>query len=162
LAPAPPDGVSFQWEKLASIARELLPLFREHYAELEEFQDVLPMDPAWEALFEYERLGLLYIFTIRSDGLLVGYSFVFMPPSLHYASTRVAYVERFFLKPEFRHGRLGIHLFKAAEVLARDAGAAMLYVPIRLQFAKDRGTIGKILERMDYGATETVYAKRLK
>ena len=86
---SPPDGVSFQWEKLASIARELLPLLHEHYAEVEEFKDALPLDPAWEALFEYERLGLLHIFTIRSDGILAGYSFVFMPPSLHYASTNL-------------------------------------------------------------------------
>lgn len=160
MVPAQPDGITFQWEKLPAIAAELLPLLKLHWEEIEDHKDILPLEPAWELMFSYEIANVLRCFTIRSDGLLVGYIFVMFPPSLHY-SVGMAWVERFWLRPEFRRGWLGIHLFKAAESLARDAGAKLIHIPFRLHFQRERGTLSKIFSRMGYTLSEAVYVKVL-
>lgn len=161
--PAPPDdGVGFQWELLRDIAKELLPLFQRHHAEVEDFKEIVPCDPDWDRLFAAELAGALHILTARSDGVLIGYAFLFVLPHLHSASVLVAQVERFWLDPDFRSGWTGIRLLREPEARARELGAKILAVSPRVNFAKDRGTIARIVERLGYAPLETVYAKPLE
>lgn len=160
---APPDdGLAFQWELLRDIAKELLPLFQRHHAEVEDFKEIVPCDPDWDRLFASEMAGALHILTVRSDGTLVGYAFLFVLPHLHSASVLVGQVERFYLEPDFRTGWTGVRLLKEPEARARELGAKTLSISPRMNFAKDRGTIGRIVERLGYAPIETVYAKPLE
>lgn len=158
---APPDA-AFQWELLRDIAKELLPVFRRHHAEVEDFKELAPCEPDWDRLFAAELAGALHVLTVRSDGVLVGYAFLFVLPHLHSVSVLTAQIERFYIEPDFRAGWLGVRLLKEPEAKARELGARFLTVSPRVNFAKERGTIGRIVERLGYAPIETVYAKPLE
>ena len=157
-----PEGVTLQWERLSEITRDLRPLLKRHWTEVEDHKDLLPLDPAWGLMLQYDLLTLLRVLTVRSDGVLVGYLFLFFPPSLHYSTSVISYVERFWLEPSLRKGWLGIQLFKEAETLAREAKAVLMLVPFRTSFLNRRGKgIGAILKRLGYKTEEITYAKVL-
>lgn len=157
-----PDGITFQWERLSTIARELPPLFKLHWAELALNKEAIPLEPDWDRYFHYEAAGILYILTVRSDTVLIGYAFTLVGPHLHYASTLWGHTEMFWLQPDFRRGTLGIRLIRAVEDGMRAIGVKVHHFPVKLHFLSDRGTIGRLFERLGYKPIETVYGKRLE
>lgn len=158
----PEDGITLQWERVSTLAKEITPLFREHWREIALYQDSVPLEPNWDLYFQYEILGLLQVLTVRADGLLVGYVFLIITPHLHYASTIYAHCDMFWLRPSFRRGLLGYQMLKQAVEKAEALKVTVMYVAIKKHFLKSRGTIGKLLERLGFSAEETVYYKQLR
>lgn len=158
-APAKPEGFTFQWERLPAIAKELPPLFIEHWREIALNQDKIPLDPDWQRYFDYDLIGVLQVLTVRFGGVLVGYLFVFVHPHLHYASTLWAQTDLFWIKPAYR-GR-GVGLFTRMEKRLRELGVKVVHVNIKLHFEKNRGTLGKLFERLGYKACDMIYMKVL-
>lgn len=154
--------MTFQWEKFSAIARELPPLFKLHWNELALNKEEIPLEPDWGRYFQYETLGILYILTVRSDGVLVGYAFSLVGPHLHYASTLWGQTEMFWLQPAFRRGLTGVHMLREVEGGMRQLGVKVHHFPIKLHFLSERGTIGRLFERLGYKPIETVYGKRLE
>lgn len=156
-----PEGVTLQWERLPAISKDLLPLFRQHWQETSQFAESHALDPAWGKLFQYDLLGLLRVFTARCDGLLVGYVFLFLSPSLNSETILLAHIERIYIAPEHRAGWLGVHLFKGAEAMAREVHAASIHVAVKPANAGDKKDLGVILRRLGYKIAEVTYAKVL-
>ena len=89
-------------------------LFPLHYEELcvtKEF----PYEPNYEAYKKCANAGVLRCITCRADGELIGYIIFFVTPHLHYKSCMTATEDIYFLKKEYRKGRIGIRLFQYAE-----------------------------------------------
>ncbi len=120
----------------------------------------MPLDPDWQKGLAYEQAGVLFILTARREGRLVGYIFSYIIESLFF-SVSWASVQGFWLDPVYRAGWTGVRLFKEMERGMIERGAKAISVEILLKIAKDRGTLGRILERLGYTHLGNLFAKVL-
>ncbi len=154
-----PARLTYQWERFASIARELPPLFKRHWREIALNQDKVHLDPDWDRYFAYDLAGILHCLTVRSNGLLVGYVFVLVFPHLHYASTLWAQTDIFWLDPAYRQGLTGYRMLKEMEWYLKAGGVKVIYANAKLHFEAGRGTIGPLLKRLGFEPVEMIYSK---
>ncbi len=154
-----PEPVTFQWERLSDILPEAAPLVRRHWREV-TWLDELTLDPDWEKGLAYEQAGVLFILTARKNGHLIGYIFTYLLDSVFF-SMPWATVQGFWVAPEHRAGWTGVKLFKENEKGMRERGARAISAEILLKIASDRGTLGRILERLGYTHLGNLFAKVL-
>lgn len=151
---------AYQWEKLADILPEIAPLLRLQWQEVDWFKGQLPLDPNWERCLQYEQAGVLHILTMRREGFLAGYVFTYLLESVFF-SKPWATVQGFWVDPVYRAGWAGVKLFKENERGLRERGAVAISVEVLLKIARDRGTLGKLFERLGYRQLGSLYAKVL-
>ena len=96
-------------------------LFPEHYDELCVTKD-FPANPNYDAYKQMAQAGLLRCITCRADGELIGYIIFYIQPHLHYKDCLTAFEDLYFVKKEFRKGRVGIRLFQYAEKVLKERG----------------------------------------
>ena len=60
---------------------------------------------------------MLRCITCRAEGNLIGYVLFIVQPHLHYMTCKTAFEDLYFVKKEFRRGRIGIKLFQYADDL---------------------------------------------
>lgn len=158
---APRRKLTYTWEPFSQIIREVAPLFAEHWRELALNQDDIPLDPDYDRYLAYESVGILHIITARTPehGRLVGYAFCLLGPHIHYASTRFAQFDMFWLAPAYRSGWHGIRLIKYAEKRMADLGAKVMAGAVKQHFAD--GRVGALFEFLGYSPIETNFAKRI-
>jgi GNAT superfamily N-acetyltransferase len=158
---APPRKLTYTWEPFSQIIREVAPLFVEHWRELALNQDDIPLDPDYDRYLAYEQAGILHVLTARTPehGRLVGYAFCLLGPHLHYASTRFAHFDMFWLAPKYRAGWHGIRLIRNAERRMADLGAKIMTGAVKQHFAD--GRVGALFEFLGYSPIETNFAKRI-
>lgn len=157
-----PPRLTYHWEQFSQTAKQFTPLFTEHWRELALNQDSIALEPDYERYFQMELFGLLHVLAVRDAGHLVGYAFMIVNPHLHYASTKWAVLDIFWLKPQYRKGWNGIRLFKTVERRARNLGAVVLSGTQKLHFKNEKAhQVGALFEFLGYDPIETVYAKRL-
>lgn len=162
-APAPLEPeLIYAWEPFDRLVKELPPLFHRHWQEIALRKESVPLDPNWELFYFYASAGLLHVLTVRADGILVGYLFVLAGPHLHYASTKWAHVDMFWLDPLFRRGWAGVKMLIENEKHMRSIGAKVVVIPTKLHFLAERGGLGKLLKRLGYEPIEMVYSKTLE
>lgn len=155
----PRPGLSQQVEKLAQIARELPPLFQRHWEELGHDREAIPLDPDWDRYLALDFQNILRVRTARFNGILAGYIFNLVGPHLHYASTKHAEIEMFWLDPAYRGGSFALRWFRDNEADLKDIGVKRIHVAVKNAF-KD-GRSGLIFKRLGYHPAETVWGKRL-
>ena len=136
-------------------------LFRQHWAEIALHKDAIPLDPHWDRYYDFDVADILNVLTVRANGVLVGYMFILVFPHLHYASTLFAVTDIFWLDPLYRRGMAGYRMLKEVEKRLQEAGVKVIYANAKLHFEAERGTIGKLFERLGYSPTETLYSKYL-
>jgi len=150
--------LTFQEEKFEHVVDDCMQLVIDHWEDVALNKNDTPLDPNWEGYAQIFDAGIGHIMTARTEeGKLVGYSVCTMVPHLRYKSVKWAEGDIFFLHPDYRKGREGIRLLKAAEHMMKALGAEKLYQKIKLH--KD---VGKVFEHMGYHAIERVYVKDLK
>lgn len=151
----------FQWERFPNIAAELPPLFKRHWQEVATNQDAVPLEIDWQRYYEMDLARVLHVLTVRVSGLLVGYLFVFIHPHQYYASTLHAQTDLYWLDPVFRRGSIGIRMFRELETYLRAHGVKVIMTNVKLHFQKERGTLGKLFERLGYVPEDVLYSKVL-
>ena len=165
-APRPPDrdpradeGLTLQWERLAHISRELLPLFRKHWKEIALNQDTVELAPDWDRYFDLELQGVLHILTARYSGLLQGYVFNLIGPHLHYATTRWCLTDMFWLDPRSRLGWFPVKMLleNLAGLKAREVRVHNINIKVHFQSKR----MHKLMTRLGYVPTDIVYQKVL-
>ena len=157
-AVACPDLTS-QVEKFHEIARELPPLFEQHYREIAVDQDAIPLDPDWDRYFWLSLNGMLVVRTARCDKVLVGYIFNLVGPHLHYRSTLHAEIEMFWLDPAYRGSAFALRWFRENEAHLRSLGVKRVGVATKNGYMS--GRVGLIFKRLGYKPIETVWARTL-
>lgn len=124
--------LSAQVEPFGAALPEMLPHLPQHWEELALDKDSVPLDPCWAVYANREAAGELLLVTLRERGRLIGYSWTFITPGLHYASTLTAIMDIFWIMPEYR-GRLGgRRLFRAVEAELRRRGVKRWFVGSKL------------------------------
>jgi hypothetical protein len=137
----------------------VLPLWKKHYDEIALDKDICPLDPDWEFYFVSAERGLLHILTARSQsGKLAGYIFNLLGSHNHYASTRFAVTEMFWLHPYFRKGWQPVRMFTENVRMLKERGAVIGIVNFKLHFMDAR--VGKLLARLGYEPCDITMRKR--
>jgi GNAT superfamily N-acetyltransferase len=158
-APVFRPDLSIQVEKFADIARELPPLFEQHYREIARDQDKIPLAPDWDRYFQLELTGWLIITTARAGKDLVGYIFNLAGGHLHYRSTPHAEIEMFWLDPAYRGSSFALRWFRENEAALKKLGAKKIAVATKNGYKG--GRVGLIFKRLGYLPIETTWAKVL-
>jgi GNAT superfamily N-acetyltransferase len=134
---------------------ELEQVFPEHYEELcvtKEF----PLEPDYEAYRRIGQAGMLRTVTCRADGVLIGYIVFIVSPHLHYKSCATAIEDIYFVKKEYRKGRVGIRLFQYAEKVLKDRGVKRIVMHTKVHLDNS-----KLFEYLGYKWTDKVFSKML-
>jgi GNAT superfamily N-acetyltransferase len=134
---------------------EFMRILPEHYDELcvtKEF----PFDPDWDMYKAMASSGMLRTITVRNDSELIGYIAFFIQPHPHYKSCKTAYEDVYFIKKEYRKGRIGIKLFQYAEKVLKDRGINRIIVHTKIHLDNSR-----LLEYLGYKHTDKLFTKVL-
>jgi GNAT superfamily N-acetyltransferase len=149
--------VTYQRERWSDALRdEAFPLLKRHWDEVALDKDTVPLDPNWDGYATLDKMDMLVIVTARRDGVLVGYVSHFITPNLHYLSLKVADNDIFWLAPEHRNSRIGIHLLQAAEREVRALGCNKIMMKEKLHVP-----LGRLFEFLGYREIERVHSKTL-
>lgn len=163
LVPVAPK-LAFRWERFSGLAKELAPLFLEHWREIALNQDDVPLDPDYDKYLNCELAGLLHVLAARAEGQLVGYIICLAGPHLHYASTPWCMVDLIYLQPAFRVGWNGVRLMKRFEAGMVKLGVKVIHIAEKLHFSETHEhhrKVGALFEFLGYNPIEQVYAKRI-
>lgn len=146
--------ISYQQEFLATVAKDIAPLLKEDWEEIEHQKSRRPLNPDWEAYANLETSGILKIFTARDDGSLIGYASCFMLPDIHSRGILSANFEILFVSASHRNGAVGLRLMKFAEKCVRQDGAEFCFVT-----TTEQNSASKMMQRLGYKAIETKFEK---
>lgn len=149
-----PAQLRFRFETFSAIHRELLPLFKRHWQEIAIDHEHVPLDPDWDCYFALEAQGKLLFLTARSGRELVGYVSNIVDRHLHYAGTRFAHTEMFWLDPAFRKGWQPVKMLLTNIKGLEDRGVEIGTINFKLHFKNAR--VGKVLARLGYVPTDIV------
>ena len=134
---------------------ELQSLYPAHYEELSVTKE-FPLDPDYEAYERFAKAGMLRFITCRVDGEAVGYIVFIIQPHLHYKTCLTAFEDIYFIKKEYRRGRVGIKLFQYAEQVLKDRGVNRIIYGTKVHLDNSR-----LFEYLGYKQTDKVFTKLL-
>jgi GNAT superfamily N-acetyltransferase len=139
------DGTQFK--------KEFMQVLPGHYEELcvtKEF----PFDPDWDAYDRMAAAGMLRTITVRNDKELIGYIAFMLQHNLHYKSCYTAYEDVYYIKPEYRKGRIGIKMFQYAEQALKRIGVNRIVIHTKVHLDNSR-----ILQYLGYHLTDKLFTK---
>lgn len=146
----------FSRESFATLSEDSLEFLNEEYAETGQFQDEVPLDIDWDALFEYDRRGQLACFSLRlEDGTLIGYAMFILSTTLHAKSTLHAMTDVIYVRPKYRKGLVGVKFIHFCEAQVKAMGAKIIHMIMKADPSY------RFLERSGYRIFEVTYMKVL-
>jgi L-amino acid N-acyltransferase YncA len=147
--------LKFEQEQLSDgLIEEMMPLINAHWEEIAHDKDI-PLDPDWYKYGQLQTLGSLKVFTARDDdGQILGYSFFFVSPNLHYKSSLQAVQDVIYIDKE-RRG-FGRKFIDWCDSELRQMGVQKVY-----HHVKAKHNFGPMLETLDYHLVDLIYARRL-
>ena len=134
----------------------IIKLFDEHYKELSVTQE-LKLNPDYDVYFNADKKNLVKVVLCEDDSELVGYIVFFVGPNLHYKDCLLATEDIYYLKPEYRKGRIGIKMFKFAEEYLKSIGINMIRYSTKTHLDNSR-----LFEYLGCNFIEKVFIKRIQ
>jgi GNAT superfamily N-acetyltransferase len=132
---------------------EFMQVLPAHYEELCVTKQ-FPFDPDWDMYKTMANAGMLRTITVRNDGELIGYMAFFIQPNPHYKSCKCAYEDVYYIKPEYRKGRVGIKMFQYAEQCLKRIGVNRMIIHTKVHLDNSR-----LLEYLGYNITDKLFTK---
>lgn len=148
--------LSYQQEFLCTVRPDIKVLLEEDWEEIEHSKALNKLDPDWDIYEVLEKRELLYIFTCRDEGKLVGYFVAVVTPNIHSKGSVIVTADVIFLSKPYRSGLFGYKLFKFSESCLREDGRKTLHVT-----TTERNPIDPIMGRLGYSKIETKFEKVL-
>ena len=149
-------NLKLQQEKLFDIFPEIHELITEHYNELSVTGPEFSRLPDWDEYKRLEEANQFVMFTVRTDNKLVGYSWFFLKPHMHYKHMILATNDIVYLQKDFREGFAGIKLIKYSDSRLKELGAHKITWRIRRT-----NDISAIFYRMGYSDEDLIVGKML-
>lgn len=148
--------ITFATENIDGVIAEVGPLLELHYQELCMNKEVVKLNPIWPQYRAVEQAGKLGVYTVRDDGVLVGYAAFFVTPHMHYADLMLATNDVLFLRSDYRLGTTGTRFVKycAQSLKIRGAHKIAFHIKLTLDWSP-------ILVRLGYAIEEITVAKLL-
>ena len=134
---------------------EVQALLEQHWEEVAHDKTTRVLDPDWTQFEAMEAAGALYILTVRSAGVLVGYACAITRPHLHSRATLTAYVDALYLAPVARRGMAGARFLKFIDTALSALGIDYIYWHI-----KPERDFSPILQRsLGYHFVESIWGR---
>jgi GNAT superfamily N-acetyltransferase len=144
-------------EPMPEILDEIRPLLTRHWQEIATYPDI-PLDPDFAAYDAIERAGLLVTYTVRENGVLIGYAlFIIRPSHMHYKGHGWAINDIVWLSPEHRGQKIGEQLMDFVERDMAMRGIAVLHMRTKVLHPH----LARLLDRRGYRLIEYGHEKRL-
>lgn len=138
-----------------AFVEEMKILFPLHYEELCVTKD-FPLTPDYDAYKRLADAGMLRCITVRADEEMIGYAIFIVQPHLHYMTCKTAFEDIYYIRPDFRKGRVGIRLFKYAEDVLQRIGVNRIIMHTKIHMDNS-----KLFEYLGYKLTDKIYTKIL-
>ena len=135
---------------------EMQVLFPLHYDELCVTKD-FPLAPDYDAYRRLAEAGMLRCITVRADDEVVGYILFIIQPHLHYMTCKTAFEDMYFVRKDYRKGRVGIRLFKYAEEVLKGIGVNRIIMHTKIHLDNS-----KLFEYLGYKHTDKLFTKLLQ
>jgi GNAT superfamily N-acetyltransferase len=148
--------ITYQQEFFGKVKLEIETLITKHWEEIALNKDYIKLNPDWEAYQQLEDNGILKIFTVRSDSILIGYFVLLVRNHIHYKDHKFAANDILFLSSEYRKGRVGAGLISFVEKCLKDDGVSVLIVNTKCHKPFDN-----LLEYLGFTHIEKIYSKLL-
>lgn len=173
--------ITVQRETYDSVIGEIKPLLERHWQEVARNKELIPLDPRYEAYRHADISGSLRIYTVRAEGILIGYAVYFIHTHFHYQQNLWALSDIYWVDPYFRRSRniplwalyvpvirwffrgrnrprVGEMLFKFAEKCLTNDGVTVMHTT-----SKCANPAAKyVLEKLGHSLIEFGHAKVLK
>lgn len=147
--------MDFQCETYDSMIEDLIPLLKDHHAEVCH-EDDAPLNPDYASYKHMMDTGILKVFTARNhDGALCGYAFYYVNPSVQSKDVLRAHQDLIYLIPIFRGGGIGFRFLEYCDEQLKNMG-----VKVVLQNITHKVDFSRTLMRLGYKPIETVYSRR--
>jgi len=134
---------------------ELKEIFPVHYEELSVTKEY-ELEPDYDAYKRLADCNWLRCITCRCDAELIGYIVFVVQPHLHYKSCLTAFEDIYYVKKEYRKGRVGLRLFKYAEDVLKKRGVNRIIMHTKVHMDHSR-----IFEYLGYKNTDKLFSKML-
>ena len=130
-------------------------LFKAHWKEIALYKNERPLNVNHASYFQLESQGRLAVFTVRSNGNLIGYSMFTFGISNHY-TIPVASNDAFYLHPQFRKGWTAVNFIKYCLKKLKQSKAKQV-----IWRTKSHQSFGPILERYGMKEDDVCYSMML-
>jgi len=138
-----------------AFVEELEKLFPLNYEELCVTKD-FPLAPDYDAYKRLAQAGMLSCITVTADEEVVGYAIFIIQPHLHYRTCKTAFEDIYFIRKEYRKGKIGIRLFQYAEQVLRGIGVQRIIMHTKVHLDHSR-----LFEYLGYKWTDKLFTKIL-
>lgn len=141
-------------EPLETCWDEIVELGRTHWHEtMEYYRGRQEFNPQFERYNSYDKIGWLITFTVRDEGKMIGYSLIYITPSMH-TQQMIATEDTIFLLPEYRKGRNGLRFHQYVEAELKNRGVKEIIVT-----AKPSSAACRLLEYIGFEVINHQYSK---
>lgn len=148
--------ITFQKEFFYRCMRELPPLFMAEWDEtIQDNPAQQELDPAWEKYISMEIAGILQMFTARVNGKLIGYIISVLHPHLHFFSTPYAFIDAFYIAPEYRAAHAEDFILKN-HILLHEQGVKCIHFAVPASLWQRH-----LLKKLQYARIASIFAKWL-
>jgi len=138
-----------------AFVEELEKLFPLNYEELCVTKD-FPLAPDYDAYKRLAQAEMLRCITVRADEEVIGYAIFIIQPHLHYRTCKTAFEDIYFIRKEYRKGKIGIRLFQYAEQVLRGIGVQRIIMHTKVHLDHSR-----LFEYLGYKWTDKLFTKIL-
>ena len=146
--------VTYQQEFLSSIYGQIDPLIDVEWEEVCE-EDVKP-NLDWDSAFDLEAAGVLFAFTARDSGELVGYCIVVKHTSLANKFLVIADSQALFVAKEYRKTSVASNILTLAMDVMSTEGANRFVVS-----AEIKANIKPLMSKLGFKETELKFGRKL-
>ena len=144
--------MKYSLEVLKEIKEEISPLFEKAWEEVDFLADHVELDPDWDLAIKMEEMGMFRTYTMREEGVLVGFTCVIVQPLLHSRSNFHSAVDVAYIDPSHR-GSFKSFL-RLIESDLKDQGVKTFSFNL-----KSWDKTGEFLKKEGYTHTENEYMK---
>jgi N-acetylglutamate synthase-like GNAT family acetyltransferase len=146
----------FEIERMANIENEVRPLHQAHWQETEGHRHGLELEPDYDTFKRYEQAGRYVLFTMRSEGRLLGNCAMYLDGSTH-TKTLIATEDTLFILPEARKGRIAGVFINYCETALKQMGVKEINVSVKLV-----NKAGRFFQMLGYTHVENGLSKILE
>lgn len=125
------NKIYFSRESFKKIYPEMVPLLELHYQEIAWNIEKIKLDVDVEKYNQLEEAGILFCFSVRDSGRLVGYAAFLVHPHPHYASTVFASNDVVFLNKSHRGRQIGADLINFCTEELKAFGVQVMAIRIK-------------------------------
>jgi Acetyltransferase (GNAT) family len=138
------------------LCRELQELVEQQWREIALDRDEIPLDVGWEGYDS--KSDNIIVSTVRTveHGNLVGWYMNFVGRHPHYKTTTFAFLDQYYLMPEYRKGNTAVRLFLEMERAMRERGVKQM-----ISISKLHIDSSKLFDFLKWRKTGITYTKVL-